>query len=127
MAETFKLLRVRARQKAKKPAFNRHDSHKKIKLSTSWRKPRGLHNKLRRQVTAKGSLVKPGYGSPRAVKGFHPCGLKEILVRCMADLEKAEGCAVRIAGTIGRRKRAEIEAKAREMNLKILNPKAGGD
>ncbi len=126
MSEKMKLLRVRARHKAKKPEFNRHDSHKKIRLSTSWRKPRGLHNKLRRQISAKGSLVKPGYGSPRSVKGFHPCGLPEVLVHCLKELGTAEGCAVRIASTVGRRKRIEIESKAREMNLKILNPKAGG-
>jgi large subunit ribosomal protein L32e len=115
------LLKVRSRQKSKKPEFNRHDSHKKKRLSTSWRKPRGLHNKLRQQISAKGSLVKPGYGSPKAVKGFHPSGYREVLVRCMADLEKAEGCAVRLAATLGARKRSMIESKAREMNLKILN------
>ena len=70
MAE--RLLRVRTRQKSKKPEFNYHDSHKKKRLGTSWRKPQGLHNKLRQQVAAKGSLVKPGFGSPKAVRGFHP-------------------------------------------------------
>jgi len=124
---TERLLRVRARQKGKKPEFKRYDSHKKIKLSESWRKPRGLHNKLRRQVSAKGSLVKPGYGSPRAVKGFHPSGLREVLVRCASDLQKAEGCAVRIASTVGMKKRKDIEAMARDMKLKILNPKTGGE
>ncbi|NYT01523.1 MAG: 50S ribosomal protein L32e [Methanosarcinales archaeon] len=124
---TERLLRVRARQKGKKPEFRRHDSHKKVKLSESWRKPRGLHNKLRRQISAKGSLVKPGYGSPKAVKGFHPSGLREVLVRCASDLQTAEGCAVRIASTIGMKKRIDIEAMARDMKLKILNPKTGGE
>jgi large subunit ribosomal protein L32e len=127
-----KMLRIRARQKSKKPDFNRHDSHKKKRLGTSWRKPRGIHNKLGAQVSAKGKLVRPGFGSPRAVKGFHPSGYREILVRNMADLEKAEGLVVRISSTLGRKKRTVIEAKAVEMNLKILNPKtlgpkSGGD
>lgn len=127
-----KMLKVRLRQKAKKPEFNRHDSHKKKRLGTSWRKPRGIHSKLGAQVSAKGKLVRPGFGSPRAVKGFHPSGYREILVRNMADLQKAEGYAVRIASTLGRKKRTEVEAKAAEMNLKILNPKTlepkpGGD
>jgi large subunit ribosomal protein L32e len=127
-----KLIRVRARQKSKKPDFNRHDSHKKKRLGTSWRKPRGIHNKLGAQVSAKGKLVRPGFGSPRAVKGFHPSGFREMLVKNMADLEKAEGYAVRISSTLGRKKRIEVEAKASEMNLKILNArtlesKAGGD
>ncbi len=120
-------MKVRARQKAKKPDFNRHDHQKKARLDTNWRKPRGLHNKLRQQVAAKGKLVRPGFGSPRSVRGFHPCGMREILVNNMADLDKAEGCAVRIASAVGMRKRSLLEAKAREMNLRILNSKAGGD
>lgn len=118
-----KLLKVRSRQKSKKPEFNRHDSHKKKRLSTSWRKPRGLHNKMREQVAAKGKPVRPGFGSPSEVRGFHPSGFREMLVRNLADLDRSEGYAVRIASTVGRRKRAEIEAKALEMDRKVLNPK----
>ena len=123
MAE--RLLRVRARQKSKKPEFNFHDSHKKKRLGTSWRKPRGLHNKLRQQVAAKGKLVRPGYGSPKAVRGYHPCGLPEVLVNNVAELEKAKGFAVRIAASVGKKKRLDIEAKASEAGLKVLNAKGG--
>ena len=126
-SETERLMKVRARQKKKKPEFNRCDSHKKKKLSPSWRRPRGLHNKLRRHIAAKGKIVKAGFGSPRDVKGYHPCGMKEVLVKNPGDLLEAEGCAVRIAGTVGMKKRDEIEARAREMNLKVLNPTIGGD
>jgi large subunit ribosomal protein L32e len=120
-------MKVRAKQKKRKPEFNRCDSHKKKKLSPSWRRPRGLHNKLRQQIAAKGKLVKAGYGSPRGVRGYHPCGMKEVLVKNPDDLKNAEGCAVRIAATVGMKKRDEIEAMAREMNLKVLNPTAGGN
>jgi large subunit ribosomal protein L32e len=119
------LLRVRTRQKSKKPEFNFHDSHKKKRLGTSWRKPRGLHNKLRQQVAAKGKLVRPGYGSPKAVRGYHPCGLPEILVNNVAELDKANGFAVRIAAAVGKKKRLDIEAKASEIGLKVLNAKGG--
>ncbi|MBS1193132.1 MAG: large subunit ribosomal protein L32e [Methanosaeta sp. ASP1-1] len=123
MAE--RLLRVRTRQKSKKPEFNFHDSHKKKRLATSWRKPRGLHNKLRQQIAAKGKLVRPGFGSPKAVRGYHPCGLPEVLVNNVAELEKAQGFAVRIASAVGRRKRLDIEAKAAQAGLKVLNAKGG--
>ncbi len=123
MAE--RLLRVRARQKSKKPEFNFHDSHKKKRLGTSWRKPRGLHNKLRQQVAAKGKLVRPGYCSPKAVRGFHPCGLPELLVNNVAELSAAEGHAVRIASAVGKKKRLEIQAKAEQAGLRILNPIGG--
>jgi large subunit ribosomal protein L32e len=123
MAE--RLLRVRTRQKSKKPEFNYHDSHKKKRLGASWRKPQGLHNKLRQQVAAKGSLVKPGFGSPKAVRGFHPCGYPEMLVNNVAELMKAQGFVVRIASGVGMKKRLDIQAKASEMGLRILNPKGG--
>ncbi len=120
-----RLLRVRATQKSKKPAFNFHDSHKKKRLPISWRKPRGLHSKLRQQVSAKGKMVRPGFGSPRAIRGFHPSGMQEVLVNNVAELEKAQGCAVRIASAVGMKKRLEIQAKAAEMNLKVLNLRRG--
>lgn len=123
MAE--RLLKVRTRQKSKKPEFNFHDSHKKKRLGTSWRKPRGLHNKLRQQVAAKGKLVRVGYGSPKAVRGFHPCGLPEMLVNNVAELEKAQGAVVRIASGVGMKKRLEIQTKAASSGIKILNPKGG--
>jgi large subunit ribosomal protein L32e len=119
-------MNVRSRQKAKKPEFNRHDTQKKKRLGTSWRKPRGLHNKLRQQVSAKGKLVRPGFGSPKAVRGFHPSGFPEVLVNNVSDLAKAEGCVVRIASTVGQKKRLEIQAKAAEMNLRVLNIKTRG-
>ncbi len=121
-----RLMSVRSRQKSKKPEFNRHDTQKKKRLGLSWRKPRGLHNKLRQQVSAKGKLVRPGFGSPKAVRGFHPSGFPEILVNNVADLTKAEGCVVRIASTVGQKKRLEIQAKAAELNLKVLNIKTRG-
>jgi len=120
-----KLMKIRARQKAKKPDFNRHDSHKKKRLPISWRKPVGLHNKLRTGISAKGRLVRPGYGSPKSVRGFHPSGYREILVCNIKELDDAEGFAVRISGSVGMKKRMEIQAKAAEKGLKILNPKDG--
>ena len=118
-----RLLKIRARQKAKKPKFNRHDAHKKERLGKSWRRPRGLHNKLRQHVAAKGKIVGPGFGSPKTVRGYHPSGFKEVLVFNIKDLEKAEGCVVRIASTVGLKKRKEIVAKALEMDVSVLNVK----
>ena len=122
--ETKRLLRVRERQKSKKPSFRRYDSHKKKKVSESWRRPRGLQNKLRRHVAAKGGWVKSGYGSPKTVRGLHPCGLEEVLVCNLKDVEgiDPELQAVRISGTVGAKKRIDIKEKAKELGLKVLNP-----
>jgi len=46
-------------------------------------------------------------------------------VNNVAELEKAQGFAVRIASAVGRRKRLDIEAKAAQAGLKVLNAKGG--
>ncbi|MDY6865929.1 MAG: 50S ribosomal protein L32e [Halobacteriota archaeon] len=122
-SETNRLLRVRERQKSKKPTFKRTDSHKKKKLDDKWRRPRGLQSKFRRHVSAKGALVKSGYGSPKAVKGLHPCGLSEVLVANPSEITDLdpETQAVRISGTVGAKKKSEIIKRASERGLKVLN------
>lgn len=121
--ETKRLLAARKANKASLPAFNRIDSHKKKKLALSWRKPKGHHCQLRRQRKAKGSLVKIGFGSPAAVRGLHASGYKEVLVyrpEEVRGVQKTE--AIRIARTVGKKKQAEIEKAAKELNIKVLNP-----
>ncbi|HVP24851.1 MAG TPA: 50S ribosomal protein L32e, partial [Methanomicrobiales archaeon] len=97
----------------------------KKRLADVWRKPKGRHNKLRRQIRAKGPLPRPGYGSPAAVRGLHPCGLSDILVEnegMLAGLDP-ELHAVRIAAGVGMKKKMEIQKKATEAGLRVLNPR----
>lgn len=125
MVDKSRLLRLRRRQKAKKPEFRRYEAHKKLRLrDKSWRRPRGRHSKLRKRVAGR-KVVVVGYGSPKAVRYLHPSGYEEVLIYNPAQLETvdAEKHAVRIASTVGLKKRLLIEEKAKEMGLKILNPK----
>jgi len=95
----------------------------KKRIADSWRRPSGQHNKQRRQLKAKGPLPTPGYGSPVAVRGFHPSGYEEVRVFNPADLAAVnpETQVVRIAGAVGRRKREAIALKALESGITILN------
>jgi large subunit ribosomal protein L32e len=121
--ETRRLLNARATNKASFPEFRRIDSHKKDKLDPSWRRPRGHHAQLRRKRKSKGATVKAGYGSPAAVNGYHPSGYVEVLVFRPEDVRGiAQTQAIRIAGTVGRKKQLEIERVAREQSIKVLNP-----
>ncbi|MCD6492649.1 MAG: 50S ribosomal protein L32e [Archaeoglobaceae archaeon] len=123
-----RLLRLRRRLKARKPEFKRYCAHKKLRLrDKSWRRPRGLDNKLRIRYGGKKSgriVVNIGFGSPKAVRGLHPSGYEEVLVYNPADLDKInpERQAVRIASNVGMKKRLAIEDKAKELGLKVLNP-----
>jgi large subunit ribosomal protein L32e len=115
------------RKRHKKPWFKRDDYEKKKKLSSSWRKPRGLFNKMRRGFPDKGAVVQVGYGAPTATRGFHPSGFEEVLVTCYADLEEVQpDQAVRIGRTVGARKRQIILERAFAKGLKVLNPRAEG-
>ena len=122
--EKRRLLNVRKRQKSKKPAFRRADGHKKKKLDCNWRRPRGLQGKLRKGIATKGAIAQVGYGSPRAVRGLHPSGFEEVMVRNPDDLQSIDPSyqVARIARTVGVRKRMMIEEVATAREIRILNP-----
>jgi large subunit ribosomal protein L32e len=122
MTKSTRLLTLRARNR---PRFIRRGVHDKKKLSPSWRMPKGAHNKMRRQLKAKGALPTPGYGSPAAVRGLHPSGFRDVLVYNVDSLSglNPETEAIRIGGTVGMKARMKIQAAALEQGLKILNPR----
>ncbi len=122
--EELRLLAVRKRLKAKKPEFRGPDSHKKKRVNPAWRKPTGLHHKVRSGIKAKGPMVQAGFRGPAIVRGLHPSGFEEVLVCSVKELEKLDRTrqAIKISGRVGMKKRAAIEERARELGLKILNP-----
>jgi len=107
----------------KKPRFIRQQLWQFKKLDDKWRRPRGRHSKQRRHYKYRPPLPRVGYGTPRVVRGLHPSGFKERMVYNVRDLEgiDREREAIRIGGTVGRRKREEIIAKANEMGIRVLN------
>jgi len=120
VSEIRRLLRVR---KAKEARFKREGVDKKVTIKDSWRRPRGLHSKQRKLRKAKGPHPDPGYGSPLAVRGMHPCGLREVRVFNLNDLAGVDSAteAIRIGATVGRKKREVIQNKAAEAKIRILN------
>ena len=118
-------LKVRARAKSKKPKFVRAESWKYDRFSVSWRRPRGLDNKIRRKIKGWPAGVSVGYKGPKIARGLHPSGYREVLVYNAQDVSKLESTtqAARIAHTVGKRKRALIIAEAKKLNVKILNVK----
>ncbi|TAJ45833.1 50S ribosomal protein L32e [Methanofollis fontis] len=121
--ETVRLIRVRSAKTGCK--FQRQCLHAKKKLKDTWRRPRGLTSKQRRQYKAKGAHPQGGYNAPVAVRGMHPSGYFEVLVYTPSDLEGLDAAvqAVRIGGSVGNKKRADIQQRALEAGLKVLNAK----
>ncbi len=106
------------------PTFNRQDHHKKRRVPTSWRRPRGTHSKQRKGIKGKGAKVAAGYRSPVAVRGRHPSGFEEVPVHTVDDLDDVDPDreAIRIGSTVGGRKRERIEAVAEDREIRVLNP-----
>jgi large subunit ribosomal protein L32e len=118
-------LRVRARARNKKPEFIRAESWKYDRFSLSWRKPRGLDNKIRRKIKGWPPGPSVGYKGPKIARGLHPSGYREVIVYNTELLSTIDPNtqAIRIAHTVGQRKRALIIAEAKKLSLKILNVK----
>ena len=67
--------------------FIRHQSDRYVKLGRSWRKPKGIDNRVRRKF--KGMYLMPniGYGSNAKTRHMMPSGFKKVLVHNMKELE----------------------------------------
>lgn len=117
-------LKLKRILKSKKPEFIRMNSWAKPSIKkSSWRRPKGLDNKIRLQRKGFPKIVKIGYRGPKAVRGLHPSGFREILVYSAQELGKINPQyeAIRIASCVGRKKREEILKRAKEMKIKVLN------
>jgi large subunit ribosomal protein L32e len=121
--EVRKAMELRRVLKDKTPNFIRQDSYNYLRLGVKWRKPRGKHSKLRHHISYRINVVSIGYGSPKAAKGLHPSGFREVLVHHPRELDgvdpKTE--AARVAHGVGSRKREMIQRRAERMGIRILN------
>ena len=121
--DTERLLEIRKKIKARKPEFIRQDYHKKPGLKRKWRKPKGLHSKLRLNKRGKFKKVSKGYRSPREVRGLHKTGLEERRVDNIKQLDvldnKKQG--VIISSTVGKKNRIVILKRAKELGFSVLN------
>jgi large subunit ribosomal protein L32e len=117
------LLRARKKVSETRPRFVRQESWRYIRLAENWRKPKGIDNKMRKQVSGVPPIVKVGYRGPRKARGLHPSGYRDRLVHNVRDLEKLDpkSEAARIGHSVGRRKRIDIISKASSLGIKVLN------
>ena len=122
-ATVEKALRARTRMKRKKPNFIRQESWRYDRLKENWRRPRGIDNKMRRKIKGWPPTVSVGYRGPKAARGLHPSGYEEVLVHNVEELKNVnpKTQAVRIAHTVGKRKKAQILMQARKRRITVLN------
>jgi len=122
--ETKAALIVRKTQRASMPKFRRQEWFRYFRLArTGWRKPNGLQSKQRLNMKYRTPMVRIGHRKVASVRGLHPSGFEEVLVKNPADLDglNPETQAVRISAAVGNRKRTIIHTRADQLGLRILN------
>ncbi len=121
--KTKRLLKKKNEQARKRVEFRRQEWFRYGKFGEEWRKPRGKHSKLREHLNHRPPVVDAGYRGPAAVRGLHPSGFREVLVYNARELDSIDRNtqAARIASSVGRKKRIELEARADELGIRVLN------
>ena len=120
---TTDALAKRAMISGRRPAFKRQEWFRYSKLGEKWRKPKGIHSKMKRQLKRRPPMVDIGFRGPVAARDLHPSGFEEVLVYNVDGLEGIDPKkqAVRIGGTVGTKKRIAIEDRADELGIRVLN------
>ena len=111
-----------AKLKKKKPWFRR-PLHFAYAMKEGWRRPKGIHSKMRQSEKSKPAVVSAGYGSAKAIRGLHPSGYEEVYVTTVSQLQKIkpESQAARVSAGIGERKRKLFVESAKKLGVKLLN------
>lgn len=99
--------------------FLRQDTNKLKKLKLKWRKPKGLHSKLRLNKKGHQRTPSQGYRSPRKIRNL----ANPIIINSLKDLQDniANNRNLIISSTLGLKKKIDVVKYAKENNLNILN------
>jgi large subunit ribosomal protein L32e len=116
-------LKLRKQIKKRKPEFLREEWFRYKRIQKNWRKPDGISSKMRRNLKYRPSMVRIGFRGPKETRGLHSSGFEEIIIFNIADLKaiNPKTQAARIGSSVGTKKRINIEKKAEELEVRILN------
>lgn len=110
--------------------FKRHHSDRYKRLDTSWRKPKGIDNCVRRRFKGKTIMPNIGFGSNQQNRNASKNGLLKIRIFNLKDLDMLimsnRRFEAEIGKTVGIQKRKSILKKALRLDIKITNPQRLG-
>lgn len=117
---------IRRQIKKRTPYFLRDEGFRYKRIPKNWRRPTGYTSKLRINLKYRPSKVRVGFRAPKLVRGLHASGFEEVQIHTVKELETIDPKkqAARIGGTVGTKKRLEIEKRADELNIRVLNMRA---
>lgn len=114
-------------QRKHRPKFLRTDSNQyQFKRDPKWRKPKGIHNKMR--MNKKGHRKSPsvGYRNPPQLRALDPLGYHVVYVSSVNDFKKikeAKKQGALISGKVGMKKKITLLQEAKKLSIKVLNIK----
>jgi len=108
--------------KRKNPRFIRQCAYNISSLGIKWRKPKGIHSKMRMSIKGHRSIVKIGYRNDKRLWNTYR-GLQIGYINNLNDLEKVnpKTHVIIVASNLGFKKKEIILNKAKELGIKILN------
>eukprot|EP00922_Rhytidocystis_sp_ex-Travisia-forbesii_P044742 GHVS01066678.1.p1 GENE.GHVS01066678.1~~GHVS01066678.1.p1 ORF type:complete len:137 (+),score=9.65 GHVS01066678.1:74-484(+) len=121
-ARKIKIIKKRTKR------FNRFQSDRYNRVKPSWRKPRGIDNRVRRKFKGTNLMPNIGYGSNRKTKHLLQNGFYKFRVRNLDDLEmllmqNGRFCA-EICHTVAAKMRREIVERSAQLKVKLINANA---
>jgi large subunit ribosomal protein L32e len=121
---TKKLLTLRKAISKRRPEFVMQDQHKRPDLDRRWRKPKGMHSKMRHGVWGRPASVNVGYRGPAAVRGLHHSGLAPVLINTLKELSaldvKTQGA---IIANVGGKRKTDLLTACKQKNVTVFNVK----
>jgi ribosomal protein L32E len=124
MATAFKKSIV----KKKTNRFARFQSDRFNRVKESWRKPRGIDNRVRRKFRGSKLMPKIGYGSDKATRFQLQNGLYPFVVKSAKDIDMLlmhnEKFAAVIAHNLNTRSRKAVVERAAQLGVKVVNQTA---
>lgn len=118
------LLGVRKGMKDKKPEFERQDSNIFKQFRGTWRRPKGIHSKLRRGFKGHKASPSIGYAGPNLVKGLTKTGLVPVVISNPKEVDKlSQDYAIIVSHGVGTKKRLQILTKAKDKKIKVVGVK----
>jgi len=114
------------KKRAKK--FIRHQSDRYHKIKPSWRKPKGIDNRVRRRYKGQYKMPNIGYGTNKKTKHVCPDGFKKFVVHNVKELEVLlmmnRTFSAEIAHAVSSKKRKAIVERAAQLAIRVTNANA---
>src|SRR3989338_1179358 len=123
-----KLLSLRKAIKTGKPNFERQAVNNYPQFKGKWRRPRGIHNKMKNCIKGNRYMPAVGYGSPKSVIGLTSKGMIPVHISNVNDFkEVSDECAAVISASIGMKKRIFLLNFALGKKIHIIGVKSVED